>query len=726
MIDEEDSEADTEDAGDDREHRDNEFRLIEQYFPSEVVSERSRKERYQRGQTPHTVFTWWARRPFAAASALVSTSLLETDRVDEQTTDLIDEYARRSDPGLLRVALDSRLNDEDQRVLDLFGGGGTIPLEAARLGARVETLENNELAHFIQHLLLERSQGQDGLARRVRRAGQRLLEDLEAQTDAFFPARDAGERGRTIAYLWTRELRCPDCEAWLSLTRRPWVSKQRGRRWFIDRRPDPERRVYTAELREGGAPTGEQSAWEGRTVECPFCDHRVDRDRLGELMRNRSRDRMTTVCTSEGRAARSRKQFAEARPEVHECDRHDLIVAMVRDLREIGEQLPDASLPRWSGVTNPSLYGMARHTELFNLRQRAVLVRTCRLLRDHHRRWTDEMGAESGAVVAGMLSGLVDQLVDWNSRLSTWISENEQVGRALSGPGMPMVWDYVEIDPLEEAPANLWDKLERIVSGIRAIPEFDHTPVARRGDARNLPWDDDTFEVVATDPPYFDNIFYSVLADTIYVWKRLALGEIFPECFESPTTDRSRELTMNPHVHGDDEEAARHYTEGMTRVLAEARRVVVDDGIVALIFAHGTVSGWTAIVEALAGADLELVAAWPMYVERADRPRGMSARAVNTSFVLVARHRNSGSGKRRWSKFAADLEDRLRARDEQLNDESDYGADTRGRTLFGLGVSMLSRAGRLVDEEGEEIEIGDGVERVAEIVEAIVGREVVV
>ena len=701
---------------------DERYRLIERFFPSDAVSEQSRTERYQRGKTPHTIFTWWARRPFAAARGVAATSLIESDSLVEGARELIDDYCRQSDPAMLRMALEPLMEASDQRVLDLFGGGATIPMEAARLGARAYTVENNQLAHFNQTALLQLSQQGEEIAAKVETAGRSLLTELREETSDFFPARDAGDDGRTIAYLWSREVACPDCGGWLSLMRRPWLSKRADRRWYVHRRPVDDRREYSATIRREGEPDDAQAAWDGRDIECPFCDHRIERADISEAIEAGSRDRMVAVCTSEGRRARTRKAFFEADTNRHFPSRGKLLSAITADLNAMGETLPDVSLPRWSGVTNPALYGMARHVELFNLRQRAVLVRLCRLIREHYEQWTDDWGAKTASVVAAFLSGLIDQLVDWNGRLATWISQNEQVGRGLSGPGMAMIWDHVEIDPVEEAPANLWDKLERIVQGIKAIPEARHTPTAIRGDARNLPFDDDYFDIVATDPPYFDNIFYNVLADCIYVWKRLALREIFPGHFVADKTDSSRELTMNRHLHGTTQEAVDYYTDGMQTALAEARRVMNDNGILAMIFAHGTVDGWASIIEAIVGAELQLVAAWPMYVERTDRPRSMGSRAINTSFVLVARQRHGEPGSLEWRRFDEMLRHRLDHESDELDLDDHYGPNTRGRTLFGLGLSLFTEAGNL-REDGDLLSVHEVVERIASVVEEMVGEE---
>lgn len=695
-------------------------RVIERYFPSEAVSERSRVERYQRGKTPHTIFTWWARRPYAAACGVMASSLMVCEEPGVARFEEVAEYCREPLGTVSAKKVGELRRAGVQRVLDPFGGGATLPFEAARLGAEVYALDNNELAHFVQSALLNLSQV-EGLAEAIREAGKALLEDLREQTAEFFPLREAGDAGRTIAYLWTKEVECPGCEGTLSLTRRPWLAKRGERQIFIERRAVVERREYSVELREEGEPQEGQSAWRGWRLECPFCGHQVDREAVGEMVGAGAWDRLVVRCTSKGRRAGVPKGYwvdeGAAWP-----GEEVLRAAIEEDLGAMGASLPTEELPRWSGITNPALYGMGRHVDLFNLRQRAVLVRLCRLLGEHYRRWQDEMGEERARAVAAFLSALVDQLVDWNGRLATWIAQNEQVGRGLSGPGMAMVWDYVEIDPLEEAPANLWDKLERILQGVEAIPTFLVPPVVLRGDARRLPFEDEFFDVVATDPPYFDNIFYSALADCIYVWKRLALGSIFPRYFLVPQTDSSRELTMNRYVHRSSAEAADYYRRGMEEFLVECHRVLKPDGILSLIFAHSTVAGWASLVEAIKGARLCLVAAWPMYVERQHRPRGMGSRAVNTSFVLVAKRCVDSPVDRVWEEFIVELKERLVEEAKTLELDEKYGPDTRGRTLFGQGVAQFTQVGQVMRGE-EVVSFGEVVEGISEVVEELVGPQ---
>ncbi|MFQ6749082.1 DUF1156 domain-containing protein, partial [Bordetella pertussis] len=138
-------------------------------------------------------------------------------------------------------------------------------------------------------------------------------------------------------------------------------------------------------------------------------------------------------------------------------------------LQRTGLALPATTLPAWSGIVNPALYGMRGHADLFNPRQRLVTLMLLEELLAEHRTLQAAHGADVARFVSASLSGLIDQMVDWNCRLSMWIPQNEQVGRAFCGPGVAMLWDYAEVDPVGTGPGNLHAKLERICAGIDAL-----------------------------------------------------------------------------------------------------------------------------------------------------------------------------------------------------------------------------------------------------------------
>ncbi|MFD7661800.1 hypothetical protein [Streptomyces sp. NPDC059788] len=578
-------------------------RPIEQYLDVASISEAGTSERYQRASSPHTVFTWWARRPFSTAADLLSASLDPTQAAEES------------------------------KVLDPFVGGATFPLAGTRLGVEMYGMENNELAYFTAKALLDFSRPAGRQLRHLLMLeGRKVLDQLKSETGELYPARDADN---IICYFWSRSAVCTNCGNEMPLQKRPWLSKKTGRQRAIMQRPDFDNKSFDIHVVESTSDAvTDHSAWSGRnSLRCLFCGQEYDRKQTADLIRTASTDKLTAVAKLD-----KRKHFLPATdPRKYGTDA--VAEQMIKeDCAALGLQLPDVKIPAWSGITNPTMYGHDTITSLFTERQLAVITRLCRVLSERQKTWEAKYGEPLAKAIAAFLSGLIDQLADWNSRLCMWISQNEQVGRGLSGPGMPMLWDFVEIDPLLRGPANLYGKLERIAAGVDQIPmPADQEERITRGDSRSMAYPDAFFDAIVTDPPYYDNLYYSILADCIYSFKRMALIGTFPEIFSEPRTDSTRELTAAPRRQGSPTEAWTYFSTGMAQVLREARRVVKRDGVITVCYAHSSISGWSSLIAAYVRAGLKITQLWPMTIERTHRPRSMKSAAINTSLVLVAR-----------------------------------------------------------------------------------------
>lgn len=652
-------------------------RPIEEYLDVAAISEAGTSERYQRASSPHTVFTWWARRPFSTARDLISASL---------------------DPA--RPA-------EESKVLDPFVGGATFPLAGTGLGVEMYGMENNELAYFTAKALLDIG-GSAG--RRLRHLltleGRQVLDQLKAETGALYPAR----ADNIICYFWSRSATCGGCGSEMPLQKRPWLSKKAGKQRAVVQRPDFATRSFDVRVVASPEGTGDPddsdgaevgvSAWSGRNaLRCVFCGQEYDRQETAELVRTDSFDKLTAVARLD-----KRKQFLAA------TETDDYLVDSVaermikEDCAALGLQVPDIGIPAWSGITNPTVYGHDTVSSLFTERQLAVTIRLCRILNERQKEWAETYGEGQAKAIAAFLSGLVDQLADWNSRLCMWISQNEQVGRGLSGPGMPMLWDFVEIDPLLLGPANLYGKLERIAAGADEIPQAaDRGERITRGDARSMAYPDGFFDAVVTDPPYYDNLYYSILADCVYAFKRMALIGCFPDVFDAPRTDSTRELSAAPRRQGSVGEAWAYFSTGMTQVLREARRVTKRDGVITVCYAHSSVSGWSSLIAAYVRAGLAITQLWPLTIERTHRPRSMKSAAINTSLVLVARPRDVASDMgsvKAWPEPGVDLVDQV----DQLIDaalaraaEADWPDDVVATLAFVSAAE--ARLGHLTDEQ---------------------------
>lgn len=607
-----------------------ERRLIDEGRVHYAASPAGLAERYGRGETSHALQVWWARRPHAAMRALVFAALCRTS--DPKARDILDLLGRRNgrpDETLLQGIRELLRGQYEgsPRVLDMFGGGGTIAFEALNLGAAAWSIDVNELSVFVQKCSLVYSQDVASavLPAMLERSGRNVLERLAAATTLLFPLRAAAEP--CAAYLWTYSMGCPRCGGRFYLLKRPWLSRQGGRRVaFRVRTADRQQRL---ELGPVSPDEVYPVVWSGKgQVTCPHCravneaiDLSACRDELVGLVR-----------PGNGKG----KDFLLAHPAA--WPGRELIEALERQLLgELGAELPESPIPKWSGIVNPGLYGMPTHADFVNPRQRVVLLCLLRSLKEEYAHLQERQGDRVARCVVGLLSGLIDQLVDWNCRLSMWIAQNEQVGRAFCGPGVAMLWDYAEIDPVLSGPANLWDKLTRIVKSAAAIPRFSMPAAVTRAPAQALPFADDFFDAVVTDPPYYDNLYYSVLADFFFAWKRLLFRTIEPDLFAPPVTSRDTELVASTFRRGTPGQAHEEYCGQLQRAIREAERVLKPQGVLSLVYGHRSLNGWEAFVRAFRASRFVITGVQPLNIERRQRPRAMTARAVNTCLAFIAR-----------------------------------------------------------------------------------------
>ena len=294
-----------------------------------------------------------------------------------------------------------------------------------------------------------------------------------------------------------------------------------------------------------------------------------------------------------------------------------------------------------------------------------------------------------------------------------WIEENEQIGRAFSGPGVPMLWSYGESDPFKAGPANLYDKLTRIVSGLNAIPQFDElVDVEMVASQDAMPTS--KYDAIITDPPYGDNLFYSVLSEFIYVWKRMAFRDILPELFSAVRVPREKEIVAAHYGKSSFEDSMSFYAENLTKSLRNARMSLNIDGLLTLFFAHSTREAWEVIGRCLKDSGFRITAIWPMKVERTARPRGMRSNAVNVSFVIVARLGPQG-GPVEWEVLA----DQIKLNVKPLSTELvalGWSAPDIGAACFGRAIG-IAQASEVV-EGGKVLPFHRSVERVLELVRA--------
>jgi len=687
------------------------YRLIDKGLLQYEASVAGCAERYGHGETSHTIHVWWARRPHTAMRALVFAALCKN--TSENAEKLLSEL------GLSTLISDRVVNkartflsdqyESPPRILDMFGGGGTIPFESLNLGAETYAIDANELSVFIQKCNLVYSQktpSEKNIQLLLNKSGERILNQLRKETGPLYPLRKPrsvfNDNGNVFGYLWTYSKLCQECGYKYYMIKRPWLSKKKGKSIAFTVSDDEAGQMLSIET----VPEDYKypSVWinRNRITRCPKCGNKEHNADIRKCI-----DQVTGMIRS---AAKGKgKLFIPTLEDAVPSD--DLIKQIESEALEYLETvLPKSELPVWSGIINPALYGIQTHADFMNTRQRAVLVLLIKCLYDEYQRLIESESKSTARYTISLLASLIDQMVDWNSRLSMWIPQNEQVGRGFCGPGVSMLWDYAEIDPLSSGPSNLQGKLKRIIKGSASIKRFTNKSFVSHGYAQALPFDDNYFDGIVTDPPYYDNIYYGALADFFFAWKRLLLQKIDPELFKSETTDVSKELVASTKRNGTPVKAHEVYCHQLKLAIKEAARVLKPDGVFCFIYSHSSLNGWEALIRAYRPSTFIITGVQPLSIERKDRPRAITSKAVNTCIAFVIRKTSEAKQSEPWQNITHKIENICDS--EYLPNLIEWGWCDHDAALsvFAHGIGLLANV-RQVDGKSD-IETLDIIEQI--------------
>ena len=686
-------------------------RLIEDYLPIEEIGAEASREKSVSSGNIATLHPWWARRPVVACRAAIYGTLMpglraradadaETERaavadfvrrlckfpgsrdvIEEARTRILSAHAERLSREVRHtVDIDDIVAGRAARpkVLDMFAGGGAIPLEALRLGCDAYALELNPVAHIVELCTLaypqkygrpdsgERGSEPDGTwgglivevrfwARWVRDRIWTEVGDLYPPIEVPLAAETKDAAGRTqlampgkvfddasqkplstdfsvatlnpIAYLWTRTIRCknPGCGGTVPLVRQTWLSK-RPRRYAalrISAHHEEQRvrfEVVEAADENGlGFNPGEFS--KGGNASCPFCGTVADKQWVKDeaLAGRMGQQMMAAVCTSGQQSGRIYVSADDLRGAVPP---DSLLVERLAELRvQADVSAPDEPISSdpAKGATFCTLYGLTTFAGLFSVRHMLALTSLVQAIRlaESHMRERGYDGERMKAVVT-YLAMYLDRAADRWSSLCRWNTVGEKIEPTFSRQALPMVWDFAEANPFGGSGGD-WNSIaENAEHGMSAaISSGSMEAHVERGDATRLPWADATFDAIVTDPPYYDNVPYANLADFFYVWLKRSVGHLYPEHFAGDATPKKSEIVADASRNGGDASRATEFYEAMMRrSFQEACRVLKPGGPLVVVYAHKTTLGWSTLVEALRRASFTVTEVGPFNCRR--------------------------------------------------------------------------------------------------------------
>jgi putative DNA methylase len=723
-------------------------KLIEVALPLEAINKESAREKSIRHGHPSTLHLWWARRPLATCRAVLFASLVDDpSSLPEQFPTEADQDNERQRLFRLIEKLVPWENSNNRAVLDEahaeilkstgghlppiydpFCGGGSIPLEAQRLGLEAHGSDLNPVAVLITKALIEippRFAGQPpvnaaakgrmsgkgmwtgarGLADDVRYYGQWMRDRAFERIGHLYPKVKlaSGDEATVIAWLWARTVQCPNpaCGAQMPLVRSFALSSKPGKKAWVEPVLDHAAKRVGFEVREGeGSPADGTVNRKG--ARCLVCGTAVPLDHV----------------RAEGRAGRMSAQMMAVVAQGHRerfylppIAEHEAIAVSAEPIG-----VPETDLPRQALGFRVQLYGMTHHRDLFTQRQLAALTTFSDLVAEARQALIgDGASEEYAAAVATYLGMGVSRLSDICNSLCMWENTKTQVRHLFTRQAISMLWDFAEANIFADAAGDFGVTLGNLAKAIEA------TPARGKGEAIQL---DATAQlsagrVFSTDPPYYDNIGYADLSDFFYVWLRRSLSSIYPELFSTLLVPKKQELVAAPERFGGDRgEAQRFFEEGSALAFGAMRRSQHPDFPLTVYYAFkqaededdeegdaGVAStGWETMLEGLLKAGFQITATWPARSELGNRMRGQGSNALASSIVLACRPRADTASITTRKDFLVSLKRELPHALRNLQKGNIAPVDL-AQAAIGPGMAVFSRYKKVLETDGSPMRV---------------------
>ena len=750
-------------------------KLIEVALPLAAINKEAARERYIHHGHPSRLHIWWAPRPLAATRAVIWASLVDDPSGDSTLTreqqksrrrelyEVLEQLVRWENcnkPEVLAAArreIDRCYPAGPPAIVDPFGGGGAIALEAQRLGLRALTGDLNPVAVLIQKakidipcrfadrrpvhpdadVALTTWRGAQGLAADVDAYGMWMRQEAERRIGRVYPAargRD-GEELVPVAWLWARTVESPD-PAWSGHVPlvKSWllVNKPAKRKVWIDPIIDRETQTISYRIRTGDEPTQEGTAKGGNgtciatgaAIPSVYIKSEACAGRMGQQLMAivAEAQRGRTYCTP-SEADESAAASAEPAWRPQEA----------LPSKGLGFRVQPYGLDEWSKLFTPrQLTALTTFSDLLlDVRENVLKdAHAAGLDRDGTRLRDGGAGAEAYAdAVVTYLAFVVDKCADYWSTICTWQSTGEKMGHTFGRQAIPMSWDFGETNPFSSSAGN-WAAMVRFV-----CKALDHLPASVPGRAVQRDARARVREcvgaAVSTDPPYYDNIGYADLSDFFYVWLRRNLAEIWPDECATLLSPKSDELIADPDRHSGRSGADAHFESGMAEFMAEVAQSQPADVPATIYYAYkatetadGEVrtTGWATFLQSVINAGLQVIRTWPIRTELVNRLRGLGSNALASSIVLVCRPRSVSAPLATRGEFIAALRDELPEAVEELQSGNIAPVDMAQSTI-GPGMKVFSQYVKVVEADGSSMAVSSALAIINDVLGEILDGE---
>jgi putative DNA methylase len=759
-------------------------KLIEVALPLPEMNDASAYDKMPGiGPHPKGIHHWWARLPLPVSRAVLLASVLDDPSAHPEKfpTEEAQQRERERLFGIVRRMMQKQLHKHSEvyaeartemlkhcdgklpPVLDPFAGGGSIPLEAARLGFEAHAGDLNPVCVLLNKCNLELVprwedrppvnaqdrkkiggtdgwKGATGLAADVRHYGALILERARAKIGRLYPPVKVTKgmaEGRSdlkpyvdqelpvIAWIWVRTVASSSPTArgsYVPLMSTFWLSSKKGSEAYLEPIVDRDAGTWRFAVR-AGEPRDRAAVRAGtKTGRAQFrCLLTADPIEDGHIK-------------AEGKIGRIRMRLAAI---VAEGSRGRVYLPATAEHEEMAQRpkphwRPDFEICGTTQYLGTKPYGMEQFSQLFTLRQLTAMVTLSDLVREVRedvRRdaaaagMPDEQAEGYAGAVVTFLALALDRCADFNNSLCRWKPSGQQSIQLFARQAIPMVWDFVEPNIMGEK-AVCWHTAVNICAD--AIETVGPNPAAkaqtRQLDAASS-WDGLKSVLVSTDPPYYDNIPYSNLSDFFYVWLRRTIGDLYPDLFQTILVPKEPELVAAPERFGGDRQKAKeHFEAGFLKAFAALREKMDPRFPLTVYYAFkqddeesgadeeegredkttiiDRTTGWETLLEALVGTGFQITSTWPVRASQAWRIRAMGSNALASYVVLACRRRPAETPQTDRRSFVAELKRELPAALKRLQQGNVAPVDF-AQAAIGPGMAIYSSYSGILESSGK-------------------------
>lgn len=753
-------------------------KLIEVALPLDAINEAAKSEKsVPRRKHPQTFHPWWARRPLAACRAVVLASLIDDpsshpekfptkkdqDKERQRLFDFIGNYARwessfdKKLSDSAKVEISKSIDLEELVVVDPFAGGGSIPLEASRMGLTVQGSDLNPVAVLINKALLEYlprfkdmepiapglsvkiDLGFEGVAQDIVYYGRKVFEKTYESLKEIYPYVDVSVNSKKrqlqpLAYLWARTVVCPNpaCRIHTPLTRSFWIiNKPKKKIWISYSYNKKSKKIEFSIERGGKGPAASLSSRTG--TKCLACRSEVSLEHI----------------RAEGVAGRIGQQlmaiFADG-----EKEREFLAPSKTQESAANipFESVLNTELPEKALGFRVQNYGISTHDQLFTARQLKMLDSFSDSIASigkdiendfikKNGKSDDKKNLEEGGAGAKAYSDLIQiylscafsRLASYSNTICFWNVKGGSVAYIFARQTIQMSWDFIEVNPFADFSGN-WEGAVAWVKDVVGNSILSSRSKILHADARTVELPKSSF--VCTDPPYYDQIGYADLSDFFYVWLRKLLRSRHPDLFRTVLTPKDAELIATPfRFNGDKNKSKEFFETGLLDVFKQVRKT--DNQFPLVVFyafkqqdgetteEDGTESvsssGWETILSSILNAGFSVTGTWPL---RTERPSGVKAsvNALASSVVLVCRPRPKNAPSITKREFLSRLRSELPEAISKLQASGIAAVDLQ-QAAIGPGMEIYSAYNSVLEADDSKVDIRSALVLVNQVLDEV-------